>query len=278
MNLQLINENLMNRERIFTAELVVNHKNNQDVDCILMKEEGNAVGFNIPLQFLENKSDEEIADVIYDLASNEQVCFDVEKLASEQYIADNIFVKLMNKQNMKWLDEQDIVYDVISDDVLAVYAVLVYELEQGFACYNLHWKQIENTIYGDEFRYIAFENMAESAEIISMTEILLGNGFDDDPCVIVSNKYRTWGAGSIVSPAVRLRVFEKLHEDFYIIPSSVHEVICMRKSFAISNDQLYSMIKEVNETVVDVRDRLSDYPLLAEYDPEKDFVKLLSVM
>ena len=51
---------------------------------------------------------------------------------------------------------------------------------------------------------------------------------------------------------------EKKFGEFYIIPSSVHELIITPKQRGMSRDKLTQIVKEVNASVVDENDFLAD--------------------
>ena len=47
-------------------------------------------------------------------------------------------------------------------------------------------------------------------------------------------------------------------ENFYILPSSIHEVIIIAESQSPSKDDLQDMVRDINETQVDAEELLSD--------------------
>ena len=51
---------------------------------------------------------------------------------------------------------------------------------------------------------------------------------------------------------------ELLGSDYYILPSSVHEVILVPDAPGITEKELCDMVKQANRTVVDEKDILSD--------------------
>ena len=74
---------------------------------------------------------------------------------------------------------------------------------------------------------------------------------------VLSNKARMNGASAILSNATLNKVKESIGEDFFIIPSSVHELLIVPQStFAEPND-LRQMVKEVNDTELEQNDKLS---------------------
>ena len=95
-----------------------------------------------------------------------------------------------------------------------------------------------------------------SSILLSMCAI----GMDDinpemPDLTIVSNKMNINGAVTIINAIDQLR---ERFGHFYVLPSSVHEVIIIPDSFGASPEDLLNMVTEVNEFVVSPVDRLSD--------------------
>lgn len=80
----------------------------------------------------------------------------------------------------------------------------------------------------------------------------------DTPFLVLSNERNVHGAAAILYEDCLYEVSEEIG-DFYIIPSSVHEVILVSSSDCeISPLELAEMVYEVNFSVVDQKDRLSN--------------------
>lgn len=78
------------------------------------------------------------------------------------------------------------------------------------------------------------------------------------PMYVLSNSLNHFGATSILNIPFMDKVREKLKEDFFILPSSVHELILIPVSAAPSEDRLMDMVQEVNEKEVPEEDFLAD--------------------
>lgn len=79
------------------------------------------------------------------------------------------------------------------------------------------------------------------------------------PMSVLTNSGRYYGAASLVYPGVLETIGEILQDDFYILPSSVHEVIFIGKSEGMEVASLNDMIEEVNRTQVEEEEWLSDH-------------------
>lgn len=81
---------------------------------------------------------------------------------------------------------------------------------------------------------------------------------DRDNMYILTNQVRSFGAASILYPHMLDMVAELLHENYFVLPSSVHEVIIVPGSVSPTYSELHKMVREVNETQVDDEEILSD--------------------
>lgn len=75
------------------------------------------------------------------------------------------------------------------------------------------------------------------------------------------------GASELIVPAVREMVAEKIGGDYFILPSSIHETLILPKNNAMEVDELVAMVQEVNSTMVQQEEILSDH--VYEYDAKK---------
>ena len=67
-----------------------------------------------------------------------------------------------------------------------------------------------------------------------------------------------YGAGIILYPDFMEKAAEQIDGDFYVLPSSVHEVLLLRDDGAISLNDLKEIVHSVNRTEVAYEDYLSD--------------------
>lgn len=141
-------------------------------------------------------------------------------------------------------------------------AVVTEELLEamGMDRNELFCKAIENT----QEKYPAILcDLAESALILQMEcENLLESKAklapaDSGPGYVLSNSSFYWGAGALFYPGVIERIHELLDGDFYVIPSSIHELIVVAAE-GQDPQKMVDMIREANRTVVDEKDVLAD--------------------
>ena len=96
------------------------------------------------------------------------------------------------------------------------------------------------------------------AEVIQEMEKDLQETSRDNPMTVITNDRSTDGAAAIFYPGVMDQVGERLNGDYFILPSSVHEILVVPDDGNISFRELTDMVKEVNRTQVAPEDRLTD--------------------
>lgn len=85
---------------------------------------------------------------------------------------------------------------------------------------------------------------------------------EEEVMFILTNSYRNFGAVCLIYPHVLEMIGNMLGENFYILPSSIHEVIIVPESKGIGPDVFDSMINEINETQVAPEEILGDHSYL----------------
>lgn len=75
---------------------------------------------------------------------------------------------------------------------------------------------------------------------------------------VLSNKKRNMGAAAMLYPDMMGEAQRMIGENFYILPSSIHEVILIPESHGANRVQLEAMVEEINKTEVEPEDVLSD--------------------
>lgn len=95
-------------------------------------------------------------------------------------------------------------------------------------------------------------NEADKNQDEEKTEFDIGG-----PMKILGNSAHIYGAACILYPGVLEEIARKEGRDFYILPSSVHEVILLKAGDGEDPLLLKEMIKEVNDTQVALEEILS---------------------
>lgn len=82
---------------------------------------------------------------------------------------------------------------------------------------------------------------------------------NETPLYVATTTDKTNGAGIIAYPGFMDAAAEKVGGDFFILPSSVHEIIIVPDKGDSNYRDLEAMVREVNATEVRPQDRLSDH-------------------
>ena len=104
----------------------------------------------------------------------------------------------------------------------------------------------------------AAQNDGESYFVRKMSDIL---GYPDDDLTqmyVVSKEDGMFGAAAVLDNSVQSRLQRIFPDGFYILPSSVHEVLAVSAGTA-SPDELAFMVRSINREQVADADRLSDH-------------------
>ncbi|HCT92145.1 MAG TPA: hypothetical protein DF613_12330 [Lachnospiraceae bacterium] len=87
------------------------------------------------------------------------------------------------------------------------------------------------------------------------------------PMYVLTNRDKIFGAFCIFYPHVQQHISDYLNASYYVLPSSIHEVILVPDSGQISGFELQNMVAEINRSQVDPMEILSDN--IYYYDREK---------
>ena len=209
--------------------------------------------------------------------------WDCNQILTYNGVKDRIVFKLINTaKNRKFLDS---VPHRMFLDLSIVFYVLFEGTEEGTAVMtvsNRHAKQWN--VGTEELWEDAVKNAGKllPAELMTMksalkdmvkksddckenaeTENLLaGGGSSRDRMYVLSNNLRNYGAACIAYPHIMETIGEILQEDYYILPSSVHEVVIVPYSKEISRGEMDNMVRDINETQVADEEVLSDHAYL----------------
>lgn len=118
------------------------------------------------------------------------------------------------------------------------------------------------------------EEIMHPAEKIKMQNLLaekqkLPGEEEEDFMYVLSNPLRSFGAACMIYPHVLEMVGEVIGEDFYVLPSSVHEVIIVPESYSMEQSEMDAMVTEINETQVADEEVLSNHAYFYECEAKR---------
>lgn len=78
------------------------------------------------------------------------------------------------------------------------------------------------------------------------------------PMYVLTNSQKLYGAGCMLYPGLLESISEKLDQDLYILPSSIHEMILLPAMNRSYSEELADMVAEINRTELAADEILSD--------------------
>ena len=93
------------------------------------------------------------------------------------------------------------------------------------------------------------------------------------PVYVLSSRKRLQGAACMLYPDLLRKIADRMDSSYYIIPSSIHELLLIPAAGFADRDELKAMICEINDTHVAPEERLS-YSLYG-YDRKENKVEIL---
>ena len=224
--------------------------------------------------------------------------FDVNSITDFNHVQDKICYKLVNRDRNK---------ELLSDapylpfhDLAVIFYVVVSEDRVGTGTVTVHNHLME--MWGNpdikELYRIAKNNTQRryKGRVSNMMEIMgeiishsadnvdpdvvdalfeMDSVYEDNmmPMFVATNIKKVNGAGVILYDGILRTFAEKIGGDFYILPSSVHEVIFVPANGDIDARYLIQMVREVNATQVAPDEVLSDNVYM--YHADEDFVEMM---
>jgi hypothetical protein len=163
---------------------------------------------------------------------------------------------LSDVPHRRFLDLAAILYCDVSDSVFSTASVLVQN------DYAKRWG-----VSHDELFDTAMKNMLlhEPAGIWPMGRMLAElrgtpeeNILPELPLYVLTNRSRMFGAACMMYPGVFDQAVMEIRNDFYVLPSSVHEVLLLSPDQVFDGQGLGELVRRVNEEQVEPYEVLSN--------------------
>lgn len=242
-------------------------KTNLKRDCLYIYHDGDNISPAIYLDsFCKELEDgaklDEVTDRILQsyFQFQDQKCslpFDAESFFDFENIKNNLYVVLVNKHlNTELL--QSIPHSLFLDDFAVTVHGLIEESEDATSSFTIHNSHIEAwNIDQDTLLQLAIQNTRKlfGLNLISMNEVLSNMGsflpIDDIslPVWVMTNSRKMYGAATALFDDA-LKSFANTHGSFYLVFSSVHEILLIPETEGMDIDFITAMNREVNATVV----------------------------
>ena len=201
-------------------------------------------------------------------------------------IQDKIVFKLVHTEKNRELLEGVPHIELL--DLSIVFYVLLDVNSQGTATMTVNNEHLQYwDVTADELLALARKNVTRllPAELFTMQQavdeilravpgkrknLLIESVTEaDDFMYVLSNPIRSFGAACIVYPEVLDMAGQVLGEDYYVLPSSVHEVVLVPASKGMKPEDMNAMVTEINQTQVAEEEILSNHAYLYQREARR---------
>ena len=277
--------------RGIAADLRENHveKLNQSYDALSVTPEGSNIGVNLNLGSIFEAHD---AGLSYKEALDRavsQVEAGIQQIPA-LHAADIVnYDEMKNKLSMEVVSAErnaDLLQKIPHEqmeDMAVVYRLILGETPGGHNTLLVTNDLMEQFgINREQLHADAMVNAPEirPSEIRGMTEVMneMFGGMmpemdpADEQLFVASVPSNEHGAGVIAYPNFFEDAAEKLGGDFYVLPSSIHEVLLVRDNGEMSVNDLEDMVRSVNASEVRPEEQLTDH--VYHYDAKEHVFEL----
>lgn len=259
-------------DAIVSVERVLKN-NSLALDGIVIRREGECLAPTIYLnhmydEYQSGKLLDDIVEEIISIDENQRQKCDVapEYFCDYEQVKDNIYAKLINREKneelLKRLPHREFL------DLAIIYYGIYDGFEDGVGTWNITNEVLKAYAIDEEVLHqnAMNNNIKKQPFFIKTLMELLGEIMPKDedmvlehgtPMYVMSNEKKLFGAITVLYPGVLNDFYEK-HGAFYILPSSIHEVILIPVSEGVEEKELQNMVKEVNVTALKQEEILSD--------------------
>lgn len=214
-------------------------------------------------QDMEEQELDEIADLIVKIQRDSILAPEnnLAQVLEFPKMKDRIYYRLISREKneellaqvpwLPWLDLALVFYLRIPEHIIKNATALIHTAHME------HW----GLTLGELYR-TASENMKKISVLLKpMEEFLEDYHLEalNSGMYVLSTEKKEFGAAVLISPEVQKMCFERFKEDYYVLPSSVHELILLPVSLAVSRRDLEELVQEVNSFCVSEEDYLGDH-------------------
>lgn len=286
------------------ADIQINtvHKNNEELTGITIRTGETNIAPNIYLDsyyesYLDGESMEDIMQNIADVRVEHEIekPLDVDMITDYEKAKDRILPKIVGmERNEKYLEDKPFTQ---MEDLAVVYYVDMGRLGGGTMSSPITENLMNSWgITREELHQSALSNMESKSvsSFKSMQEVMMemmlpdmaerfGGDMDaardavssmlppdDGAMYVLTNQEKLNGATALLDAKIMGEISEKFGENFFILPSSLHEVLIVPAREGMELSVLENMVQEVNATQVAPQDRLSDH--VYKYDAQEQSV------
>jgi hypothetical protein len=223
-------------------------------------------------EFIQGKSIETIAKdiVIFSDMYRGRVELDLKMCESFEGVKDRVLCKVVNKEQNELILETCPHRDFF--DLAVVYYCVEMSTDNEYGSWLItnavfdEWKISEEELYYASVKNLKSQIDWEIVDIWDLLEEMTGECYDrgdymenygSPKMYVLTNSLRTFGASALLNIEL-LDEFAAKNGSFFILPSSIHELILVCKNNIDEAESYKKMVEEVNETQVPTMDFLSN--------------------
>lgn len=262
------------KDSVFSIEEIVKINSTANYTALLAKKDPSSLGalVNLDLRYadfenLDGDLDEAVKTVLQRIADeivnktqhaySDEVCDAIRYFGAVQ---QNAFLRVVNKKSLPPYTP----FFPVSSDLCAVVSIPVKKKDGStefvtvtdalMAYYKITEAHLHRSILANlgGNRYCK-QDFRPLGQFIGKTAPVVSN----NTCVLTTEAGE-YGAGIIAYPEVLANVHATIGENYYVLPSSVHEVLVIRESDVNTVLGLVNLVKKVNMTEVADKDVLAD--------------------
>lgn len=204
-----------------------------------------------------------LVERILEIAENSRIPlgFQEEWIRDFDKVKDHIFYKLVHTKRNRELLEQ--VPNLPFLDMSVVFQILLPQTEPVRATILISnamlqfWKIPISLLY----HYGKINTPRENPVVFQPMSDLLNLDLEESekpPVYVLTNEQGICGASVLLYEECLQNIHHILKEEFYILPSSIHEVLILPRSFQMEPEELRKIVQQVNETELQEEDILSE--------------------
>ena len=235
--------------------------------------------------YLENNSIDEVVDFIENVVNeNRPQTTIIDKLNN---VYENVLPRLVNKQtnyqllsdcpHRDFLDMAIVYYieerDINNNGIMAIKVTNDMLQLKNLSEEKLYKHAIQNLKKKEQHKILGMS----SQMIELMTNKKINENIDDidfynEIFVVLSNFVGVNGCRQILNNDLLKTISDKIKNDFYVLPSSIHEVLITPTDLVGTNESdietLKQMVTDINEEKVGIEEQLTDNVYVYRYDKQ----------
>ena len=263
-----------------TVEIHTVDKMNESYEAVTVKPEGSNIGVNINATEIYKSVQDgadygTVVDKAVDMAENaldNRPDFDLTSIMDYEQMKSKLTMEVVSAERNAELLQT--VPHKNMEDMAVVYRFLIDSTDEGRSSILVTNKMLDNygitpeQLHADavknapEIRPIVIQGMAEVlAKQMGVEDLeMLGLNIppEQEQIFVASVPDNIHGAGVLAYEDFMDKAAERAGGDFYILPSSIHELLIVPDNGMMDLKSLENMVREVNATTVDPSDKLTD--------------------